>query len=73
MALTLIDAREAAILTGYHRITIYGLMRKGDFPKAVYVKLDGIRRPKTHFQKIAVEAWIAKRAAIKTAKRRAQS
>ncbi len=39
MALTLIDAREAAILTGYHRITIYGLMKKGDFPTAIYVKL----------------------------------
>lgn len=67
----LIDANEAAVLTGYHRIHIYTLMRKGDFPDPIYLKQG--HRPRTHFQKIAVEAWIAKRAAIKTAKRRAQS
>ena len=72
MALTLIDAKEAAILTGYHRITIYTLMRKGDFPKPIYVPGGG-NKPRTHFQKHEVEAWAAKRAAIKTAKRRVQS
>ena len=69
---TLIDAKEAAILTGFHRITIFKMMKKGDFPTAIYVKLDGIGRPKTHFQRAHVEAWLAKRAAETTAKRRAQ-
>ena len=69
---TLIDAAEAAVLTGYHRIHIYTLMKKGDFPAAIYVPGDG-KRPRTHFRKDQVEAWIAKRAAVKVAKRRAQA
>ena len=67
---TLIDAAEAAVLTGYHRIYIFTLMRKGDFPDPIYVKQG--HRPRVHFRKDQVEAWAAKRAAIKVAKRRAQ-
>ena len=73
MALTLIDAKEAAILTGYHRITIYTLMRKGEFPRAIYVPGGKSGRPRTHFLKKDVEKWVSSRAAKKTAKRRAQS
>ena len=73
MALKLINAKEAAILTGYHRITIYTLMKKGDFPAAIYVPGIGKGPSRTHFQKHEVEAWAANRAAIKTAKRRVQS
>ena len=68
----LIDAAEAAVLTGYHRIYIYTLMRKGDFPEAIYVPQHG-KRPGTHFRKVDIESWVAKRAAIKVAKRVAQA
>ena len=67
----LIDAKEAAILTGYHRIHIFKLMKKGEFPPAILVPGGG-KRPRTHFRKDHIEAWIADRAAKKTAKRKAQ-
>ncbi len=68
----LISANEAAVLTGYHRIHIRVLMRKGDFPAAIYVPQQGTRST-LHFRKDWVEAWIADRARVKAAKRRAQS
>ena len=69
---TLIDSWEAAVLTGYHRIHIYTLMKKGDFPPAIYVPGDKGGRPKTHFQKHEVEAWVADRLARKAAETGAQ-
>ena len=73
MALTLIDSWEAAVLTGYHRVYLYRLMKKGDFPAAIYIPGNKGGRAKTHFRKEDVENWVASRAAKKTAKRRAQS
>ena len=67
----LIDAAEAGMLTGYHALYIRKLMKKGDFPAAIYVKQGG--RGRLHFQKHEVEAWAAARAAIKVAKRQAQA
>ncbi len=69
---TLITANETAVLTGYHRIYIRTLMRKGDFPAGIYVPQERTRAT-LHFRKAEVEAWLAKRAAEKAAKRRAQS
>ena len=69
---TLIDAREAAVLTGYHRVYLWTLMRNGDFPTAIHVPGGGVR-PRVHFRKHEVEAWVADRAAKKAALRRAQA
>ena len=67
----LINAKEAAVITGYHALSLRRFMRNGDFPTAIYVKQG--HRGVLHFQKIEVEAGIAARAASKTAKRVAQA
>ena len=71
----LIDSNEAAVLTGFHRIHIWNLMKKGDFPAPIFIKLNQKRpgRPKIHFRKDQVESWVAARTAKKNSKRLAQS
>ncbi len=67
----LIDAKETAVLTGYHNIYIRKLMRKGKFLTGIYVQQGA--RGRLHFQRDQVTAWVADRDAKKAAKRMVQS